>query len=232
MGRMVAPACPPKTGTSTWPGRNPLASAKKVLARSTSSEVTPISLAGSYTPAFLMTSATIGTVEFTGLEITFTTARGQCKATPWARVLTIDALVLKRSSRVMPGLRGTPAGITTTSAPASAAPSDSLPTYPITLHGESMWLRSAATPGVFTMSYSLSSEISGLILSSMASGWPIPPAAPSKATVNRGLEVEESPRTMSTLESLKCAEILSTRRDAVILTALISFLFEINQNNT
>jgi len=30
------------------------------------------------------------------------------------RVATMPALVLKRSSRVMPGLRGTPAGITTT----------------------------------------------------------------------------------------------------------------------
>ena len=33
------------------------------------------------------------------------------------RFATIEALVLNRSSRVMPGLRGTPAGMTTISAP-------------------------------------------------------------------------------------------------------------------
>ena len=41
----------------------------------------------------------------------------------WAQALikslTIDALVLNKSSRVMPGLRGTPAGIITTSTPAN-----------------------------------------------------------------------------------------------------------------
>jgi len=42
-------------------------------------------------------------------------------AYPSTRVLTMPAFVLKRSSRVMPGLRGTPAGITTTLAPVSAA---------------------------------------------------------------------------------------------------------------
>ncbi len=33
------------------------------------------------------------------------------------RLATIEALVLKRSSRVMPGFLGTPAGMTTISAP-------------------------------------------------------------------------------------------------------------------
>lgn len=33
----------------------------------------------------------------------------------------MEALVLKRSSRVMPGLRGTPAGMTTTSHPVRAS---------------------------------------------------------------------------------------------------------------
>ena len=37
---------------------------------------------------------------------------------------------LKRSSRVMPGLRGTPAGMMTTSLPESASPSCSSPAYP------------------------------------------------------------------------------------------------------
>ena len=50
---------------------------------------------------------------------------GQNSAQPSTSVLTMEALVLNKSSRVMPGLRGTPAGITTTSAPvrASARPS-------------------------------------------------------------------------------------------------------------
>ena len=55
--------------------------------------------------------------------------------------------VLKRSSRDMPGLRGTPAGMTTTSAPVSASTSPSF-LKPVTLAFVGMWLRSAATPGV------------------------------------------------------------------------------------
>ena len=68
-GRMVTPAWPPTTGTSTSATGRPLASATNVLARTTSRVVTPMSLAGSYTPAALSTSAVIGTVEFTGLEM-------------------------------------------------------------------------------------------------------------------------------------------------------------------
>ncbi|MPC15475.1 hypothetical protein E2C01_008267 [Portunus trituberculatus] len=44
-------------------------------------------------------------------------ALGQFSAQALARLATMEALVLNRSSRVMPGLRGTPAGITTTSQP-------------------------------------------------------------------------------------------------------------------
>ena len=46
-----------------------------------------------------------------------------------------------------------------------------------------MWLRSAATPGVPTISYRASWEISGLCLSSRDMGCPIPPAAPRTATL-------------------------------------------------
>ncbi len=71
---MVTPAWPPTTGTSTsWTAR-PLASATKVLARTTSSVVTPSTLRLSYTPAAFMTSAVMGTVEFTGLEMIAITA--------------------------------------------------------------------------------------------------------------------------------------------------------------
>lgn len=44
-------------------------------------------------------------------------AEGQALAQAAVRLATIDAFVLKRSSRVIPGFLGTPAGITTTSAP-------------------------------------------------------------------------------------------------------------------
>lgn len=148
------PACPPITVTSTSFGSHPWLFATKVLARQTSRVVTPASFLGLYTPAFLRTSAAIGTVELTGLlmmaigltriqnqrrcdlddEITHSLsnvsfcniilpiiASGQNWAHPSTRVLTMDALVLNKSSRVIPGLRGTPAGMTTT------------------LHGSALW---------------------------------------------------------------------------------------------
>lgn len=61
-------------------------------------------------PAFCSTSAAMGTVLLTGLEMMATQAAGQCCAMPCARPRTMPALMLNRSSRVMPGLRGTPAG--------------------------------------------------------------------------------------------------------------------------
>uniref|UniRef100_A0A0A9F8H4 Uncharacterized protein n=1 Tax=Arundo donax TaxID=35708 RepID=A0A0A9F8H4_ARUDO len=44
-------------------------------------------------------------------------ASGQLSATASTSDLTMLALMLKRSSRVMPGFLGTPAGMTTTSTP-------------------------------------------------------------------------------------------------------------------
>mmetsp|Transcript_1212 Transcript_1212/g.2609 ORF Transcript_1212/g.2609 Transcript_1212/m.2609 type:complete len:302 (+) Transcript_1212:103-1008(+) len=113
MGRMVMPAWPPTTGTLTSLGSTPSISAMKVSARTTSKVVTPNRREGSYVPAALNTSAAIGTVELTGLEMMATQAWGQWRAIPSHRVRTMPALMLKRSSRVMPGLRGTPAGMTT-----------------------------------------------------------------------------------------------------------------------
>ena len=82
-GRMVVPACPPTTGTSTSRTSKPLASATKQLARTTSSVETPRSLLGLYTPAALSTSAAMGTVELTGLEMMLRMAcgAGQAQAT-------------------------------------------------------------------------------------------------------------------------------------------------------
>ena len=51
----------------------------------------------------------MGTVELTGFEMTAIAAFGHTFAQAVANVLTIPALILKRSSRVMPGFRGTPA---------------------------------------------------------------------------------------------------------------------------
>ena len=53
-------------------------------------------------------SAKIGTVEFTGLEMIKKMAEGQCFAQASASPETMPALVLKRSSRVIPGFLGTP----------------------------------------------------------------------------------------------------------------------------
>src|SRR5687767_9169924 len=89
----------------------------------------------------------MGTVELTGLEIMRSLALGADSATALARSRTIEALVLKRSSRVMPGLRGTPAGIRTISAPLrhSARPV-ALGSYPLTVDLVLTWEISAATP--------------------------------------------------------------------------------------
>lgn len=61
----------------------------------------------------------------------------------------------KRSGRTRrtPGFLGTPAGITTSSAPSSVffRPSSG-GRYPVTFAGLEMWDRSAATPGVLTIS--------------------------------------------------------------------------------
>ncbi|ANB15276.1 hypothetical protein AWJ20_2902 [Sugiyamaella lignohabitans] len=62
----------------------------------------------------------MGTVELTGLEIIRTKALGAYLATPSMMSRTMPALILKRSSLVIPGLRGIPAGMTTMSAPVKA----------------------------------------------------------------------------------------------------------------
>ena len=104
----------------------------KVLALTTSSIVTPKSRFGSKVPAFLKTSAAIGTVELTGLLITLTIAFGQHLTIPSQSVLTIPALMLNRSSLVIPGLRGTPAGMITRSIPVRAFSSCGGPKNPRT----------------------------------------------------------------------------------------------------
>ena len=58
-------------------------------------------------------------VNFTGLEMIPIKALGQTSAAAAAKSRTIEALMLKRSSLVIPGLRGTPAGMMITSQPSS-----------------------------------------------------------------------------------------------------------------
>jgi len=99
---------------------SPTTLATKVEARKQSKVVTPKSRLGSKTPFFFRTSAKTGTVELTGFEMTRMKALGQASAIDSARVAQIPALMLKRSSRVIPGFLGTPAGMTTISAPLSA----------------------------------------------------------------------------------------------------------------
>lgn len=67
-------------------------------------------------------------LKYRGGELTV----GACLAIASARVLTMPALMLNRSSRVMPGFLGTPAGIMTRSAPLSASGRDSGPVWPVT----------------------------------------------------------------------------------------------------
>jgi hypothetical protein len=71
----------------------PETSARKVEARTMSRVVTPKRRFGSYTECFLRTSATMGTVEFTGLEMTRMKAFGQVVAIAVARSRTIPALI-------------------------------------------------------------------------------------------------------------------------------------------
>ena len=75
-------------------------------------------------------------------------ASGADSAAAFARSRTMEALVLKRSSLVIPCFLGTPAGMRTISAPFKA---DARPlgvgSYPVTFDFVLMWEISAATPG-------------------------------------------------------------------------------------
>ena len=125
----------------------------------------------------------MATVVLTGLVITPIKALGAVVATCSIRLRTMPAFTLNRSARSIPGLRATPAEISTTSAPCKAGVASS-PLKPSIATAVGIWLRSTATPGVTgAMSYSESSEPAGSwVLSRSASAWPMPPAAPRTAT--------------------------------------------------
>ena len=128
----------------------------------------------------------------------FRIALGQCLAHAATKSRTMPALTLNKSSRLIPGFRGIPAGITTKCAPESAAPSCAGPVNPRTVASELTWLTSAATPATLAMSYRCRCSTSAVRFRSRLRGWPIPPAAPSTATVNPGLWCAGTPRAGST----------------------------------
>lgn len=70
---------------------------------------------------FIIISQAIGTTEFTGLVMIPMIALGHVLAQASINSATIEALMSNKSSRVIPGLRGLPAGMTTTSTPASSS---------------------------------------------------------------------------------------------------------------
>ncbi len=61
------------------------------------------------------------TIASSGLVMTMTNAPGQCAFTPSATCAITPAFLATRSSRLIPGWRGKPAVMITTSAPAMAA---------------------------------------------------------------------------------------------------------------
>lgn len=67
--------------------------------------------------------------------------------------------------------------------PFKALSSSSAPLNPAVLLLWSMCDKSAATPGVWTISYKDNSVTSGLSFINKDNGWPIPPAAPQTATL-------------------------------------------------
>jgi len=77
---MVLLEWPPTTGTTTSVGRRPVASATNSEALTTSSVVIPNNRFGLKTLADFIVSATIGTSELTGFEMTRRNASGQVTA--------------------------------------------------------------------------------------------------------------------------------------------------------
>mmetsp|Transcript_19145 Transcript_19145/g.49104 ORF Transcript_19145/g.49104 Transcript_19145/m.49104 type:complete len:205 (+) Transcript_19145:418-1032(+) len=157
-GRMVVPAWPPMTGMEISSIGAPVISCTNFSARTQSRELTPTILAG-FRPFFFHSSAMAGTTEFTGLTMRPTTASGQNLAQASTMFLAMPALMLSRSLRSWPGLRGTPAGTRTRWQPVRHSPATSTAfaslskAYALTFAFLFMCERSAATPsgGIMAM---------------------------------------------------------------------------------
>jgi len=110
-------------------------------------------------------------------------APGQASLAAKATSQATLALTPTKSSRFIPGLRGIPAGTTTISALSNAFFKPSLPSNAQTVARVLMCDRSAATPGVFFKSCRERVEMWGFCLSRRDSGCPMPPPAPTTATL-------------------------------------------------
>ena len=110
--------CEPSVSVCTEPTGTPSVSATKLVKRAVSSMPAWPSTRFFGKPVASCASAVISS---SGLETTMTTASGACRATFSATDRTILAFVSMRSIRLMPGLRGRPAVMTTTSEPAVAS---------------------------------------------------------------------------------------------------------------
>mmetsp|Transcript_55782 Transcript_55782/g.130515 ORF Transcript_55782/g.130515 Transcript_55782/m.130515 type:complete len:200 (-) Transcript_55782:216-815(-) len=132
-------------------------------------------------------------MEFTGLTTIASIASGQNLPQASTKPLAISALVLNKSSRVMPGFRGMPAGISTRWQPVKHSSKWSMGfsptsiTKPLTVTPFSKWLKSSATPAGGTAATLKSKILSSLTLGSIAissdRGWPMPPAPPQTHTL-------------------------------------------------
>mmetsp|Transcript_8083 Transcript_8083/g.23117 ORF Transcript_8083/g.23117 Transcript_8083/m.23117 type:complete len:201 (-) Transcript_8083:64-666(-) len=139
-----------------------------------------------------------------------TNASGQLSATPAAREATMPALILKRSSLVIPGFLGTPAGITTRSQPLRHSASSAFPSKDLTVVYVLMCDKSAITPFVPFTSYKWSSLTRLVFFSKRERGCPIPPDAPRTATLNPAFAPNP----------VKCAASLAIRLSDILLQQL------------
>ena len=113
-GTIVSP-CEPRVSVLTEPTGTPSFSATKKEKRAVSSMPAWPSTRPGGKPETFAASAVISS---SGLDTTMITASGACFATFSTTWRTILALVSIRSIRLMPGLRGRPAVITTMDEPA------------------------------------------------------------------------------------------------------------------
>ena len=116
-GTIVSP-CEPRVSVVTEPTGTPSVVATLLVKRAVSSTPAWPNTRCFGKPEASWVSAVISS---SGFDTTMITASGECAAMFSATPRTILALTSSRSMRLMPGLRGRPAVITTTSEPAVAS---------------------------------------------------------------------------------------------------------------
>mmetsp|Transcript_92114 Transcript_92114/g.231629 ORF Transcript_92114/g.231629 Transcript_92114/m.231629 type:complete len:210 (+) Transcript_92114:790-1419(+) len=140
--------------------------------------------------------------------------------------LAMPALMPKRSARVMPGLRGRPAGTSTRSHPDKHSESFSIglsslsSEYAFTLLGRSKCDKSAATPSAGTIAIFRSKMQSSPTRSSramsMERGWPMPPAPPQTQTLNFLLLLVAFGASSSSAPNLGCTMFFTIAATSVL----------------